>query len=1080
MAMEEPAEQGAAPNADMRPKAFYRREHPELFSDSSVTYEMPLSEELFDLQMELLSTHKKQSEFEKFIVAVAGRLITPNIKPQTGPDGGGDGKVDAETYEVSSGVSDKWFSEEAGAAGPEKWAFAISCKKQWRPKAESDVQKIVDTGRGYARILFFSNQNIKSDLLHKVEDQLSRQFGIKVELFDRSWCMKAVFRDGCLDIALKELGFSDEYKKRTVHIGPLDRERNERLQEIEKDILRPVDGLDTEYVELLEEACLLSRCLERPRTETEGRFRRAMDECKRHGTNQQMFNIVYNHAWTCFFWFEAPEATYRDYFALKQQLLDDCSVYRLERVTNLVDILGSGAVQDLFDRSKIRPEQDFFYGGRYEATLAADANRKSSYLFLRLRRAENALGMHLATKQPVEEDICTLRTLLDEASSNLEISFETIYTILGKLSDLAEDNPDFDRFIDELADKIALQRSEVEAAKVRLSRAEKYYESKQWKKVIGHLGFCVFAFEKEECFPELIESSILMGDALWHLQLPYSAEAFLIKACCFLIKEFRRMGIVPRALVKALGQLCEIELMLGRLVMYLNWHELSMVMARYAQMDETPEFIQKRHLEDGGWACRFATIDVSKPIFSTLPDMLLRHGLWISSEYLKHSLGHSDSVDPEASPVMACLSDSSLQQKQPIFEQFLCDLNISQSGPAHLETSVNNFTFRVEYPNDCTLQQVAETFLASMESLMATYDEFEVLAIHSDICIQIVLTDGETELQPLQEPEHYEFRINQSTFSPEQFWKAIVHFIALLFSRNAQTQINLAELLERKQNGERMMDRVSVLLHTDAAMPVVLGNPFKYKIDDWGKETDKVYAFQGIIVPRPHVEYRNRLQNQCQTFLVNRDLRLWDDAGWEGCAVYADAFVPFTFGLVFSNEEKGRAIFSEWKQKDSEGKPSIRIIVVKGIDAEHPCWYRVCILPDVPMNDTKDGAMFACWTRCKTMAPPTNTNLSILEREWRRSGHCRIAPMFIDANRQWKPLVDFSLSFDFSRITIIDAYQIGVDSGLTFSLLPDDNPVIPESWKTDAPVLKALAQLKEIGQRKGTRGPETSAFARTP
>jgi hypothetical protein len=514
-------------------------------------------------------------------------------------------------------------------------------------------------------------------------------------------------------------------------------------------------------------------------------------------------------------------------------------------------------------------------------------------------------------------------------------------------------------------------------------------------------------------------------------------------------------------LVKVLELLCEIEVKLGRLVMYLNWHELLMIMARYAQMDESPEFEKRRVAEDGSWTCRFAAADISAPVFANLPDLLERQNLVICPEYLKYALGYRDAVDPRAIEVLELDKGPRTLLDHPAFEEFLCDLNISQSGPAHLETSVNNFTFRVEYPNDCTLQQVAETFLASMESLMATYDEFEVLAIHSDICIRIVLTDRETELQPLQEPDHYEFRVNQSTFSLKQFWRAIVQFIALIFSRNAQTQVNMAELLDRKQNGERMMDRVSVLLHTEAAMPVVLGNPFKYKIEDWGKETDKVYAFQGIIVPRPHVEYRNRLQNQCQTFLVNKDLSLWDDAGWEGCAVYADAFVPFTFGLLFSNEEKGRAIFSEWKQKDSEGKPSIRIVVVKGIDVEHPCWYRVCIMPDVPMKNAKEGSMFACWTRCKTIDPPTNTNLSILEREWRRSGHCRIAPMFLDANRQLKPPIDFSLSFDFSGITIIDAYQIGVDSGLTFSLLPDDNPIIPESRKTDAPVLKALEKLRE-------------------
>ena len=80
-----------------RLREFYRSRRPEYYSDSEIRYEVPLTRELFDLQLERLSTNKKQSEFENFIVAVVRRLITPNIKPQTGPDGGGDGKVDAET-----------------------------------------------------------------------------------------------------------------------------------------------------------------------------------------------------------------------------------------------------------------------------------------------------------------------------------------------------------------------------------------------------------------------------------------------------------------------------------------------------------------------------------------------------------------------------------------------------------------------------------------------------------------------------------------------------------------------------------------------------------------------------------------------------------------------------------------------------------------------------------------------------------------------------------------------------------------------------------------------------------------------
>ena len=69
-------------NADNRKREFfdfYRRRRPEYFSDSEVRYEVPLTSELFDLQLSMLSTNKKHSQFERFVVALVRRLITPNI-----------------------------------------------------------------------------------------------------------------------------------------------------------------------------------------------------------------------------------------------------------------------------------------------------------------------------------------------------------------------------------------------------------------------------------------------------------------------------------------------------------------------------------------------------------------------------------------------------------------------------------------------------------------------------------------------------------------------------------------------------------------------------------------------------------------------------------------------------------------------------------------------------------------------------------------------------------------------------------------------------------------------------------------
>ena len=57
---------------------------------------------------------------------------------------------------------------------------------------------------------------------------------------------------------------------------------------------------------------------------------------ERHGSPQQMFLLIYDHAWTSFFWYEDIDATYADFQKLKQFIESDCTVFRIERLTNIL------------------------------------------------------------------------------------------------------------------------------------------------------------------------------------------------------------------------------------------------------------------------------------------------------------------------------------------------------------------------------------------------------------------------------------------------------------------------------------------------------------------------------------------------------------------------------------------------------------------------------------------------------------------------------------------------------------------------------------------------------------------------
>lgn len=1047
-----------------RLREFYQSRRPEFFSDSEIRYEVPLTRELFDLQLARLSTDKKHSEFEKFVVAVSRRLITPNIKPQTGPDGGGDGKVDAETYEVSDDISDKWYSEECGAHGKEKWAFTISCRSSWKEKIKSDVKKAVETGRGYARVLCFSNQLIKADLRLALEESLSKQYDVKVDIFDATWCRDAVFQNGCIDVALAELGFSDEYKRKTVKVGNRDFKRKQRLEEIEKSILRPIEGLDTGYVDELDEACILSRALDMPRVDVEGKFDRAVRECKRHGTEPQLFNIIYNHAWTSLFWFEDCQAAFEDYNKLKPFVEADSSVARIEKLTNLLTVLTAASRMSVTSIN-LSAEKD--YVKNLKKIVEQDPNRQSCALFLKLQDATQRLIWETRDEKSLIEHLEALRPLLQAASMNLEIGFESHYDILKEMSDRFGGTPAYEEYLDELADVIARRDSEVAAAHVRFDRAKSHFDAGRWKEAIKQLGFCLYAFEKESCWDELIQSSGIMGLSLWEMRLPYSAEAYLVKAVFFLVKEFRSTGEIRHLLVSTLAKLCEIELFLGRLVMYFNWRYLLNIFARNSSFDQEPHYVEQMNIHDASWICRFSVSDMKDPVLSRMPDILNRHGLYMSGDYLKYSLGYAECVNQEALETFKQLHGKF--EEQPVFDQFIGETSIAQNGLISLKTTVKNFTFCIEYENGCLTQQVAELFLASLEALMATYDEMEVVPRIGEIKIQLVVSDDDMELKPLEADDEYMLKVNRQAFDGSALWDCLAKFIAHLFSRNAVHQADVTGWFEKKCQGERMMDRVSVLQRTHIAVVGVLGESFRYKIDDWVDSLDKVYRLKCEVKSPPHKDYVNREQRTTEVFTVSRYSGAWEKAGWLGAFFLSKTVEPPIFALVFRDVDVAAPIIEDWCARLSAGGDPIKIFIIRGINADHPLWYRIGIIPGDIRLRTKVGQYLTAECKRHTLMPTTHDHLNVFEQDFKKFGICWLTACEGDENSGGKIPDKFSKAIRFSRVEFKDAWEIGNSDEACFALGPEDNPVIPKEHVIDAPVLAVMERHRRFSEKNASR-----------
>ena len=72
------------------PSEFMRKLHPEYYSDSSGRTLYELDRATFEYHLESVTKRNETHDFEIFCRKLCERVICPNLRPATGPEGGGD------------------------------------------------------------------------------------------------------------------------------------------------------------------------------------------------------------------------------------------------------------------------------------------------------------------------------------------------------------------------------------------------------------------------------------------------------------------------------------------------------------------------------------------------------------------------------------------------------------------------------------------------------------------------------------------------------------------------------------------------------------------------------------------------------------------------------------------------------------------------------------------------------------------------------------------------------------------------------------------------------------------------------
>ena len=829
------------------PKEFLKSRRPERFSDSFVEEGPRLDRAVVEYHLDTLTSRSQEIEFQKFARSLIQREVCPNLLPQSGPTGGGDSKVDSETYPVSDDHSLVWYVGTGREASNERWAFAFSAKQQWRPKVRSDINKIAGTGRDYKKAFFVTNQYVSDKKRSEEEDSLSKTHGFDVRILDRTWILDRIFEGGHEDLVVEELNLQCELRT-TVRQGPLDAHRHSELASVEARINQTIEQ-GTQGRVLVDdclEAVTLARSLERPRTAVDGLLARAERVATKYGSAHQQLVSAYQHAWTAFWYFEDFEEFVRQYATVESRALGSNNIYHAELLTNtwylLTIIFQQGHLQkDILDghTAVLVAELDRF---------ANDDSRPSAAVHARLMQ----LLVELISTEAEESDrvFLELNDLIVESEQMIGFPFATLVEILTFIGSGFGESTTFDELFHTVEEVCARREGDLAAARLQLSRGAQQLDADRPLQAIRTLGRALTRLFKEESRDELIQALYLCSSAYERVGLLWAARGTALTAVALALNEFWRHEEVTRFQAGCYNRLKWIELQLGRIPQTLSWHEVdALVREALRGKGECTSVLDKGDQSfDAILGIQFLRLDVwlLKDI-RRLPTTLDALGLFAASLSLRFALGDETSVASDLEfdeSGDSTLTEYFLQWRdQPARDDLRNEPQLGHQQKTRLQTSVAGCAIDVECENEQSCVAVAESILASLESLLATGLADRIFARQPSLRVEVKHSDF------IEEPFTHvlatkngiiechvrcaEFDANQMSIEQQGEAKRQLLDVITSVLCNCFYIGDSDSLIERMFGDEKAVDRAIHFTSSFVVLGNALGNSPRNSITEW-------------------------------------------------------------------------------------------------------------------------------------------------------------------------------------------------------------------------------------------------------
>lgn len=1098
-----------------KPSEFMRARRPELFSDSNIIEEPRLSREVFEYHLDTLTSRKQEYEFEHFCRCLAEKEICSNLRPQTGPTGGGDSKTDTETYSVADNIALRWYEGIGREASKERWAFAFSTKKKWQSKVHDDVRKIAKTGRGYSKIYFFSNQFIRDKTRANEEDDLTKEHNIQVCILDRYWIVERVFKNKRQQLAIEKLGLTEYEKTRRRSIGPRDTQREAELQEIERNIQENdrYKGVEYQLAEDCMRSAILARNLEHPRTDVDGRFDRAERIAERVNYHQQRMRIAYIRIWTAFYWYDDVDELKNGYDRVEKLAVGSKQTEDIEKIVTLWILLFTAVKTGLLKGTQAKLDKRKKTIITELERLAAEKERPNNALLAKINRLLITLFESPGTDKKINHVLDELQKILKNSRDSLDFPFEFLSEIILELNDLLPDNKKLDQVFESIVDLTKVRTSKGNAGRLLLKRGyQKLRDGKKYE-AIRLFGRAQDNLMMDECCEEFVASLVGCAFAYESAGLLWAARRNILLAANKTLSEFWKHGVFVPGMLRCLQKLIWLELQLGRVPYVLSWMDMASVIANQLAMNavEQKQFNEDRKVQDlvlGLLLLKTELCDLKWLDF--LPNVLDKMGLIHSWMALLFVLGHEEylrqeKVIPEDQSREEVLNFFDKWLTQPAYRDLPEKPELIWSTETTLSTFIIGCHITIETDNNFDSVCLGETIISVLEAFLATGLNESIFPYQPELTIRIKPSEfitgvpkhriEETGGVPIIEIRHVPNLVKGTIDKHDEYCDWLREIMIFVFC-------NIAEIRDADTTFEKMakegaaFSRALGIVDTDVCIKNILGQNPRFCLWGWKNQTEEecfplqrdVPWFEGRmsiakqigskVIPPKLKEEEDIYSLSGIDNIKHRDIGvhsvinipLWNKAKWKAMAYAFFPNEPPYLALGFANPDAGKAIFKAWQSRFGkvDEEEYIRVSIITGISETHPYNYSVVISVDpefIKIHDSKSYSFMVC--RVHRMEPNTPENLQQFLARYKETNSYTISPAYFES-LSLAPELFPELGIKKRKLRICEAWQIGENDIDICAVSPDITPIIPISVK-NPPIHRAIEYLKKI-EKSRSRG----------